>query len=291
MGWAVSTAEGDLSRALTGLAESESWTWPEEAREQILAGLASPDPEIRLLAVELAAEEMDDEIAGLVMKRVADPEEREPLRARAAIVLGPALEECSVEEMVEQLPCDAPLSARCYERVRRGLRRVYHDGRTPKLVRRRVLEGAVRAPQAWQRGAVEAAMASGDEEWRATAVFCMGFLDGFETRLLEALGDPVQDVRFEAVRSVGRLGIPEAGSHVVRLARDAEVPLDLRLAAVDAVGQIRPPGARELLEALAASPVPDLAEAAEFALEDLAMWDYAELLDGEGEDPWEGGKE
>lgn len=43
----------------------------------------------------------------------------------------------------------------------------------PKEVRRRVLEGSVRAPQDWHKDAITEAYAGNDELWKLTAVFAM----------------------------------------------------------------------------------------------------------------------
>src|SRR5688500_16547605 len=71
-------------------APEPSWEMPEEARQVLLTSLDSPDPEVRLEAVEMLAHSLDDGLAmrGLEIAR-SDPEEE--IRAAAASALAPAL--------------------------------------------------------------------------------------------------------------------------------------------------------------------------------------------------------
>ena len=206
------------------------------------AGLDDDDVERRALAAELAARVMDDELAMRLLDVLfRDPDE--VVRANAAIAFGPALEECDTSEWDDAFD-EPPLGRACFSEVRRVLERTYRDAEAPKLVRRRALEAAVRAPEAWQRGATRAAWLSQDDEWRTTAVFCMGYLGDFDAELLQALEQPEHE--HAAVIAAGLYGAEAAGTRVLELARACD-DRELRVAAVEALGNLHPPGAHELL--------------------------------------------
>ena len=111
----------------------------------------------------------------------------------------------------------------------------------PRLVRRRILEVAVRAPRDRQKGAVGAAYRSDGAQWRLTAVFCMGYLRAFDKEILESLSSSNQDVKTEAVHAAGAWELPAAWPHVAALldSRTSKPPL---LAAIARVPVTPTPG-------------------------------------------------
>src|SRR5207248_170415 len=123
------------------------------------------------------------------------------IRARAAISLGPVLEQVDIDGLEDTE--DVPITEATFHRIQTSLRRVYVDGSTPKEVRRRVLEGSARAPESWHRDAIAAAYANDDEAWKLTAVFCMRFVKGFNGEIVEALNSRNPDIRYEAVVAAG----------------------------------------------------------------------------------------
>ncbi len=269
-----------LAQELNFLAAVESWDWPEDAGATIVAGLGSDDSELRRTALEIAVGAMDDEVAGALLA-LLDSEPDPELRGRAAIALGPALEECRDEEGFEGPFSDAPLSDARFSEVERRLERLYRDAGAPKLVRRRALEAAVRSDRPWQEGAVRSAWASDDTDWRVTAVFCMGLFPGFRAEIAEALGNGVPELELEAVRAAGSRGIEELGGEIYRLAAGDGTEREMRLAAVEALGTTNPPEAQELLEKYVHSADEELAGVAEEALENLYL---AALADSELDD-------
>jgi len=98
------------------------------------------------------------------------------------------------------------------------LRRLYLDAATPELVRRRVLEGAVRLRRPWQEKATAAAFRSEEEPWRITAVFCMGFLGGFDDEIVKAFASGSAPLRLEAIRAAGQRGVKRFGRPLRSLA-------------------------------------------------------------------------
>src|SRR5207302_8442468 len=141
------------------------------------------------------------------------------------------------------------------------LEKLYLGNSTRKEVRRRSLEASVRAPQLWHQGAIRHAYSSGDQEWMLTAVFSMRWVRGFDDQILLALksGDP--EMQYEAVKAAGNWELDAAWSHIVGLLNDAHSPKPLLLAAIGAVGSIRPVEAREILVDLADSDDEEIAEA------------------------------
>jgi hypothetical protein len=130
------------------------------------------------------------------------------------------------------------------------------------------LEASVRAPEIWHRDAIRAAYSSGDKDWMLTAVFSMRWVRGFDEQILEALKSAHPEIHFEAVLAAGNWALAAAWPHVVAIVQDAGAPQDLLLAAISAVGTIRPAEARTVLADLADSGDEEIEEA---ALEAIAM--------------------
>jgi hypothetical protein len=216
----------------------------------------------RLVAAELAGDYtvINDELAGSLLAIVRSPDEPERLRATAAISLGPVLEQADLDGFED--PDDVPITQRTFRNVQDSLRKLYLDDSVPKEVRRRILEASVRAPQNWHRNAIGAAHASGDRDWVLSAVFSMCRVRGFDDQILEALKSADPEIHYEAVEAAGNWELDAAWSHVVALVKDDGTPKPLLLAAIGAVGSIRPAEAGRILVDLADSDDEDIAEAA-----------------------------
>jgi len=196
---------------------------------------------------------------------IGDGTEPEELRTRAAISLGPALDEADIGDYDD--PDDPPaISQSMFGNIQETLHKLYLDPRTPKQVQRRILEAAVRAPEAWHKDAIRTSYASGDREWLLTAIFAMRFVKGFDREILEALKNPDPEIHTEAVQAAGNWEVDAAWPHVKRLIQDKRTPKPLLLAAIGAAGDIRPSQAGELLKDLADSGDEDIAEAVEEAI-------------------------
>lgn len=262
------------------------------SNREYVAALRSDDPAVREHALDEISPMVDDQLAQELLRFARNGTLDEEERGRALIVLGPALEECSLEEApdgtLEAPPpgteswWELPLSSAGYRGVTDELRRIYHDGSLPKLVRRQALEAAVRAPRDWHREAAATAWRSEDPEWRLTAVFAMGHLEGFEDELREAYAGEDSVVRREAMLAAGRGSGGEALTReILRVAADRKAPRDERLAAIEALAERQPDGAFEVLDELTADPDPEVAEAAKEALEEVSLWSRLDFLEGE----------
>jgi hypothetical protein len=120
------------------------------------------------------------------------------------------LEQAELDEFED---ADAvPVSENTFRKIAQTLRKVYLDPTVPKLVRRRILEAAVRSPQAWHAEAILTAYASHDPEWKLTAAFCMRYVRGFDRQILEALESADPKIHYEAVCAAGECELDAAAA-------------------------------------------------------------------------------
>jgi uncharacterized protein (UPF0147 family) len=271
---------------IKSLQDTPPWDWPRDAGERFKEVLIDrrANESDRLAAAELAGDlvVMNDELAESLLAIVGSPDEPEQLRARAAISLGPILEQSEIDGFDD--PDDVPITEGTFRNIQDAFQKLYFDSSVPKEVRRRILEASVRAAESWHEDAIRAAYSSGDREWMLTAVFSMRWVRGFDEQILEALKSADPDIHYEAVEAAGNWELAAAWSHVAALVHDASVPKPLLFAAIEAVATIRPAEARSVLEDLADSDDEEIAEAADEA---IAM---AESIPEE-EDDEEGGGE
>jgi hypothetical protein len=256
------------------LRETPPWEWPGNTGDTFLKLLTDKvaKPADRLTAADLAGDftVINDDLAHVLLAILQDPRESEELRGHAAISFGAAMEAADEEydEEIEGFQDDemVPISDATFLEIRDSLRALYADTGVPKLVRRRVLEAAVRAPEQWQQDAIRDAYASGDPEWVLTAVFGMRFVDGFEDEIMESLESRDPLIHFQAVVAAGEQELDAAWPHVLKLVKDPRTEKDLRVAAIGAIGSIRPNEAQGILFALTESTDELIADAAEEAL-------------------------
>jgi hypothetical protein len=265
---------------LKTLIETPPWDWPEDAGDLLLTTLVDrqANEADRLIAAELVGDSavMNDELADALLAIAGNGDETDELRAKAAISLGPALEEADLDGFEDS--DDVPITEQTFHNIQDVLHKLYLDEGNSKELRRRILEAAVRAPQDWQTDPIRAAYSSGDKEWMRTAVFAMGRVRGFDNQILEALESSDPAIHCEAVNAAGVWELDAAWPHVVALVEDPSTPKDLLLAAIEAVGYIRPHEAGEILADLADSRDGEISEA---ATEAIAM---AQAMSGGGDD-------
>jgi hypothetical protein len=259
---------------LKTLLDTPPWDWPRDAGSLFLKTLIDrrANESDRLAAATLAGDftVINDDLAGALLAVAGSAHEPERLRARAAISLGPVLEQADRAGFED--PDDVPITELTFRIIQNSLQKLYLDSNTPKEVRRRILEASVRAPETWHKDAIGNAYSRGDKEWMLTAVFSMRWVRGFDKQILAALkiGDP--EIHYEAVYAAGEWELDAAWSHVVGLIKDAHTPRPLLLAAIGAAGSIRPAEARETLADLAGSDDEEIAAA---ALDAISMTEAA----------------
>lgn len=253
---------------LKTLTEMDSWEWPKETWQLLHGTLVDRQASAadRLIAAELAGDlvVMNDTLAADLLGIIRRAGEQEELRAKAAISLGPVLEDIDTNGFED--PEAICISQSTFRNIRASLHWLYLDEGNPKEVRRRILEASVRASEDWHKDAIKAAYSSGDRDWILTAVFAMQWVRGFNTEILEALKSADFDTHCEAVEAAGNWELDEAWPHVVALVESASTPKRLLLAAIDAVASIRPAEAGMVLLELADSLDEEIAEAANDAM-------------------------
>jgi hypothetical protein len=269
---------------LKTLLDTPPWDWPSDAGRmfrKILMDQRAQESD-RLIAAQLAGDVtvINDDLADCLLAVVGSANDPEQLRAKAAISLGPVLEQAATDGFEDA--DDVPITERAFRNIRDSLQKLYRDARIPKEVRRRILEASVRAPETWHQDAIRDAYTSGDKEWMLTAVFSMCRVRGFDDQILAALHSADAEIHYEAVQAAGNWELDAAWSHIVELVSDAHTPKPLLLAAIGAVGSIRPAEAREILAELSDSDDEEIAEAAEEAAV-MAEVASAELDDPEDE--------
>lgn len=274
------------------LLDTPPWDWPRDAGKTFLEILKDPRAKKsdRLAAAELAGDftVINDDLAAVLLEIIGNAGEPEKLRARAAISLGPALEQASNEELEDthefEDPDAVPITERMFHQIQDLLPRLYLDNAVPKEVRRRILEASVRAPDSWHPEAIQAAYSSGDRDWMLTAVFSMRWIRGFDKQILEALESADSDIHYEAVMAAGNWPVDAAWPHVVALVEDPDTPKDLLIAAIGATGSIRPREAGVVLVDLADSADEDIAEAADEAMSMAGIAGAVDEDEDEGEE-------
>jgi len=255
---------------LKTLEETPPWEWPKDTDKMLLDILRKGpvDAPDRILAVQLAGEStvVNDELARALLSVAQNDKEDGEVRGAALIALGPALEQADMMGFEEE--DYIVISEDVFRMLQTSLQKLYMNPDLPKDIRRAVLEAAVRAPQQWQFEAVRAAYAGNDEAWRLTAVFCMGYLDGFDAQIMESLASNDPDIHYHAVCAAGNWDVHDAWPHIAALVRSDETDKELRIAAIGALAGIRPEESVEVLNGLIDSEDEDIVEA---VFEALAM--------------------
>jgi len=277
---------------LDDLNEIPPWEWPEDAASLVIDTLVNRNAsgESRLLATDLAGNLviLNEEIAEVLLKIIKSKDENPELRSQAAISLGPGLEEADFADYSD--PDDTPAFSKSFVRKIQGtLRDLYFDTAVEREVRRAALEASVRNPQEWHDAAIKNAYASGDADWRLTAVFCMRFVKGFEGQILESLKSTDTEIHYNAIEAAGNWELDAAWPHMAKLIKSAKTEKSILIAAISAAACIRPQET-DIIEPLVDSYDEDISEAAMDALTEAGLaeeWDDAEDDDFDNEDDLE----
>ncbi|MEI2689977.1 MAG: HEAT repeat domain-containing protein [Anaerolineae bacterium] len=189
------------------------------------------------------------------LERDADPD----VRAAAALSLGRFL----------LLGEYGQIDASAAQRVTTILLAAYRRQQEEVWVQRRLLEALANSSLAELPDLIFAAFQEGDDTLRVGALFAMGrSADSRWNRyVLEELDNSDSATLFEAVRASGELEIEEAVPALLRLLDDEDI--EIRDAAVWALGRIGGREAWRALKACCASDDEDLVDAAENALAEL----------------------
>jgi hypothetical protein len=265
------------------LADIPPWEWPRDTPKRLLDVLndrSASEPD-RLIAARCAGDMVvvNDALVKALLRVVGAADESDEIRAAAAISLGPVLEHTDTFEFDD--PEDTYISEDTFDLIQLAFEKLFVDESVPVLVRRRILEASVRAPEDWHRVAIELAYLSRERDWMLTAVFAMRHIRGFDRQILEALKSPDAEIHREAVWAAGNWGIDAAWDHGLALVENPSTAKSMRLSAIEALGSIRPAEARPVLIELQESDDEDIADAAEEALATMMPEDFD--LDEESE--------
>lgn len=280
---------------LNELLETPPWEWPRDAGSTFHRYLIDKSADIsdRLIAAQLAGDTVviNDELAGDLMAIVSAADEPDDLRGSAAIALGPIIEQTDLDGFDDPRDIDgSPIEESTFNRIQHVLEKTYRDTSVPKEVRRRALEASVRAGQPWHTKAVKEAFASGDRDWWLTAVFATRFVRGFDKQILEGLKSKDEEIHSQAVQAAGANDLAPAAPHIIDLIRDDRTPKPLLLAAIEAIGNIRPEEAGSILGELLDSDDEEIADAAHEAVSMAdAFLDVDEDEEDEDQDAGQGG--
>jgi HEAT repeat protein len=216
------------------------------------------DPWVRSHAIEGLWEEEDVRLISPLIGCL-ESDTASDVRAAAALSLGRFL----LLGEFDQIDSSAA------RRVENALLTAYYVSDQDVWVRRRILEALANSSHDELPDMILEAYEDDDDTMRIGAIFAMGrSADPRWNRfVLEELGSSDSAVLCEAARASGELEIEEALPDLVRLLGDEDV--EIRDAAVWALGRIGGREARRALKACCASDDQDLSEAAEEALAEL----------------------
>ena len=224
---------------------------------------------VRQLAVAALWEDEREDL----LERMLDLVERDPsqdVRAAAARGLGRFAERAAAGDLDEAVA----------RRLRSTLAALAEDETVPYGVRRGALEAVGVFGREERVGELIRDAYEGDDEGlRASALYAMGrSLDtGWFGTLIDELQSPEAELRYEAARACGTLGDDRAVPELGQAARDGDV--EVRQAAIAALGQVGGRGAVRVLRALAEEADEVDAETIEAAIEEALT--VAEPVRGE----------
>jgi HEAT repeat protein len=204
-------------------------------------GLEDEDPQVRATSIRSLWEaESLDLIAPFIEFMEHDPVPE--VRAAAATALGSYVYQGELEELPE----------RHARRIEEALLQVIGGEDAPE-VRRRALEAISYSGRPEIPGLIEAAYGSSDDRFRVSAVFAMGRhgeAERWARPVLAELENGAPELRFEAARAAGELGLNEAVPALTQLAEDGDQ--QVRQAAIWSLSQIGGPEPRRVLTELLA---------------------------------------
>jgi HEAT repeat protein len=250
-------------------------------------GLVDEDAQVRASSIE-GLWEVDDVTLVRPLVRLMREDDAEMVREAAAM----SLSRFALRAEMNQL--QPRLEAMVWE----ALWTTVHDEQEDLHVRRRALESLAYFDRPGVREAIEWAYRHEDNMMRVSAVFAMGRSadDEWSSQVIDELSSPEPEMRYEAARACGELQIAGAVAQLSRMTADTDV--EVKLAAVWALGQIGGPESRRVLDICARMGDEALQDAAQEALDeidymeediDLALYDLdlaEDELDGK-EEYWE----
>jgi len=222
--------------------------------------LDDPDAGVRTMAIDGLWE---DEASDLIERFcfLLDNDLSASVRASAAQALGKYVLQAELEELDHE-PA---------ERIRVILQDVFYDRSEDVQVRRRALESIAYHDDAGAREIIRSAYEETPHDMQVSAIFAIGRSadPSWSDIILMELDNPSPEIRFEAARAGGELGLRQAVPALLDLLLDPD--REIQEAAIWALGQIGGERARDALNLLMQADDPGLAEAAEEAFAELLL--------------------
>jgi HEAT repeat protein len=222
--------------------------------------LGDSNPEVRMLAIRSLWEyDAEDLIPRLIDFMESD--EALQVRAAAASALGKYVYQGEVDE----------IPAHTLRMVEDRLIAVARGGDV-SLVRRRALESLGYSGREEVSNLIHSAYYSDEDEWLESSLFAMGRSANrdWSSHVFDMLNHEIPEIRMEAVRASGELGIQRATPHLLDLLEDPDE--GVYLAAVWSLSQIGGEGVWDTMERLFAQARDDQeAELIEAAMDNLAF--------------------
>ncbi|MCS7011353.1 MAG: HEAT repeat domain-containing protein [Anaerolineales bacterium] len=236
---------------LEDLAETDTLVSFEDLARALLT---DQEAGVRTRAIRLLWECEDPHLIPVYLNLLKN-DESEETRAAAASALGIFIYRGEIEE----------LEPRLWHQVEDALLEAATQATSP-LVRRRALEALGTSSRDEVPALIEAAYHRSEPEWIASALFAMGKScdTRWEKQVLSQLHNPNLDIRHEAIRAAGELGLGSARRSLLDQLEDEE-DLDIRHEIIWALSKIGGPGIREKFDEMLDAEMDD--EEAEF-LED-----------------------
>jgi HEAT repeat protein len=198
--------------------------------------LSDDDSEVRQHAIAaLWTSEDPAVLRGLV--RLLQIDESADVRAAAAQALGRFVLACELGELPSTLA----------ETVETALLEAWYDDMDATEVRRRALESIAYSGREEVSSLIEEAAAHPDLKMRSSALFAMGRSsdERWAPYVLSALNVAEPELRFEAARAAGELGLVDAVPRLIELLQDPDH--ELMEAAIWSLGEIGGPDATNAL--------------------------------------------
>lgn len=220
--------------------------------------LRDEDARVRALAISGLWEDVEPDLIG-PLTTILRTDPFDGVRAAAASALGAFVLAGELDEL------DAALSMRAEQ----ALLAAYQSAEEPVEVQARALESLAYSSEAGLRQMIEDAYYASQDELRLSAVRAMGRSADIRWRALvrSELASPDADMRAEAARAVGELEARGAVQELILMLEDASQPV--RLAVIEALGQLGGRDARDALREVASGGEEAEASAAEDALEEM----------------------
>jgi HEAT repeat protein len=268
----------NLLEDLEDLSDADTLVSFEDLARPLLSDLEAG---IRIRAIHLLWECQDVKLASIYIKMLNNDKDNE-VRSAAASALGSFIERGELEE----------IPGKILHQVEQNLLSAVKTGASDQI-RMRALEALGASSQAEVAELIDTAYHRNKSDWTISALHAMGRScdERWEKYVLAHLFDQQDDIRSEAVRAAGKLGLSSARAMLLDLLEDEDDP-EMRREAVWALSSIGGEGIREKLEELLTIEEDEeetdfLEEALENLLfnEDLDQFDLLEIdTDEEGDE-------